>query len=256
MVRECRPPAREPARSWLVRRSTTTTSTFANASSPASMRPVGPPPAITTACSRPRGASTSELLHPVREEQLGQETDLRAAAAGREERAESGIQADQQVRIGEVFEPEPELGADVERCGRRHDEVHRQIHSDSHPEVVRKLESERSAHAEKRRPAGLVFRIDGYARIEVDEERQRRAADRDRSQRHPEPEPEAILRGSLDRIEQVEPDPEVGVGGQSLRVSERYGGPADLRADQDLAGVDGLSADEARTGRLLLRMST
>src|SRR5258706_15595325 len=50
MVRECRPPAREPARSWLARRSTMATSTRANASSPASISPVGPPPAITTAC--------------------------------------------------------------------------------------------------------------------------------------------------------------------------------------------------------------
>src|SRR5918996_1444775 len=51
MVRECRPPEREPGRSWLARRSTTATSTPANASSPASISPVGPPPAITTACS-------------------------------------------------------------------------------------------------------------------------------------------------------------------------------------------------------------
>ena len=51
MVRECRPPAREPGRSWLARRSTMATSTPANASSPASISPVGPPPAITTACS-------------------------------------------------------------------------------------------------------------------------------------------------------------------------------------------------------------
>ena len=51
MVRECRPPAREPARSWLARRSTMATSTPANASSPANISPVGPPPAITTAWS-------------------------------------------------------------------------------------------------------------------------------------------------------------------------------------------------------------
>ena len=51
MVRACRPPAREPASSWLARRSTMATSTPANASSPASISPVGPPPAITTACS-------------------------------------------------------------------------------------------------------------------------------------------------------------------------------------------------------------
>ena len=51
MVRECRPPAREPVRSWLARRSTMATSTPANANSPANISPVGPPPAITTACS-------------------------------------------------------------------------------------------------------------------------------------------------------------------------------------------------------------
>src|SRR5829696_8244302 len=49
--KECRPPAREPARSWLARRSTMATSTPANANSPANISPVGPPPAITTACS-------------------------------------------------------------------------------------------------------------------------------------------------------------------------------------------------------------
>src|SRR5437588_2159802 len=51
MVRECRPPAREPGRSWLARRSTMATSTPANANSPANISPVGPPPATTTACS-------------------------------------------------------------------------------------------------------------------------------------------------------------------------------------------------------------
>src|SRR5882672_10850160 len=51
MERECRPPAREPASSGLARRSTIATSTPANANSPANIRPVGPPPAITTACS-------------------------------------------------------------------------------------------------------------------------------------------------------------------------------------------------------------
>src|SRR5215213_5295062 len=51
MVRECRPPARKPARSWLARRSTMATSTPANANSPANISPVGPPPVITTACS-------------------------------------------------------------------------------------------------------------------------------------------------------------------------------------------------------------
>ena len=49
MVRECRPPAREPMRSWLARRSTMATSTPANANSPANISPVGPPPATTTA---------------------------------------------------------------------------------------------------------------------------------------------------------------------------------------------------------------
>src|SRR6187402_630832 len=50
MVRACRPPAREPTRSWLWRRSTMATSTLANASSAANISPVGPPPAITTEC--------------------------------------------------------------------------------------------------------------------------------------------------------------------------------------------------------------
>src|SRR6266436_6717351 len=49
MVRECSPPAREPMRSWPARRSTTATSTAANANSPANMSPVGPPPTTTTA---------------------------------------------------------------------------------------------------------------------------------------------------------------------------------------------------------------
>ena len=49
--RECSPPAREPARYWLARRSTIATSIPANANSPANISPVGPPPAITTACS-------------------------------------------------------------------------------------------------------------------------------------------------------------------------------------------------------------
>src|SRR5215475_2537707 len=59
MVRECRPPAREPTRSGLVRRSTIATSTPANANSPANIRPVGPPPAISTACF------VSSLLPPI-----------------------------------------------------------------------------------------------------------------------------------------------------------------------------------------------
>src|SRR5512139_2904184 len=51
MVRACKPPAREPGRSWLARRSTMAASTPASASSPASISPVGPPPTMSTACS-------------------------------------------------------------------------------------------------------------------------------------------------------------------------------------------------------------
>src|SRR3954464_2583358 len=51
MVRDRSPRAREPSRSWPARRSTMATSTPANASSPASISPVGPAPAMTTACS-------------------------------------------------------------------------------------------------------------------------------------------------------------------------------------------------------------
>lgn len=43
--------ARVPDSSWSARRSTTATSTFASASSAASIKPVGPPPTITTAWS-------------------------------------------------------------------------------------------------------------------------------------------------------------------------------------------------------------
>src|SRR6185436_675714 len=64
MVRECRPPAREPGSSWLARRSTMATSTPANASSPANIIPVGPPPAITTVCSATLRASPSVSLQP------------------------------------------------------------------------------------------------------------------------------------------------------------------------------------------------
>ena len=62
----CRPRAREPARSWLARRSTMATSTPASASSPASISPVGPAPAITTACpviSRPPFPPVSGQQH-------------------------------------------------------------------------------------------------------------------------------------------------------------------------------------------------
>jgi hypothetical protein len=44
-------PARAPLRSWLARRSTMATSTPASASSPASISPVGPAPAIRTSIS-------------------------------------------------------------------------------------------------------------------------------------------------------------------------------------------------------------
>jgi len=74
MVRACRPPAREPASSWSARRSTMATSTPANANSPANISPVGPPPAITTACSviatlRPasrRSPPTHHIPRPLR----------------------------------------------------------------------------------------------------------------------------------------------------------------------------------------------
>src|ERR1700716_3501672 len=51
MVRECRPRERELSSLKLARRSTMTTSVPANVSSAASIIPVGPLPAITTACS-------------------------------------------------------------------------------------------------------------------------------------------------------------------------------------------------------------
>lgn len=60
MVQECRPPARAPIRSWLVRRSTTATSIPAKANSPASINPVGPPPAMITACSVSSFSNTPE----------------------------------------------------------------------------------------------------------------------------------------------------------------------------------------------------
>src|SRR4051812_25380819 len=74
MVRACRPLARVPSSSWPARRSTMTTSTPANASSPASISPVGPPPAIATASSPiagllalrglVRAGELAERLHP------------------------------------------------------------------------------------------------------------------------------------------------------------------------------------------------
>src|SRR5229473_6768994 len=51
MVRECRPLDRELSSLTLGRRSTMRTSVPASVSSAASIIPVGPPPAITTACS-------------------------------------------------------------------------------------------------------------------------------------------------------------------------------------------------------------
>ena len=51
-MREWNPPAREPTNSDVGRRSTTDTSTPARASSPASIIPVGPPPATITSAIR------------------------------------------------------------------------------------------------------------------------------------------------------------------------------------------------------------
>src|SRR4029077_2116922 len=51
MVRACRPRERALSSLKLARRSTTRTSISANVSSAASIIPVGPPPAIATACS-------------------------------------------------------------------------------------------------------------------------------------------------------------------------------------------------------------
>src|ERR1700683_1014149 len=50
MVRECRPPDRELSRSCPASRSTIATSIPASVNSAPSIIPVGPPPAITTAC--------------------------------------------------------------------------------------------------------------------------------------------------------------------------------------------------------------
>src|ERR1700737_3138923 len=50
MVRECSPRERELSSLKLARRSTMTTSVPANVNSAATIIPVGPPPAITTAC--------------------------------------------------------------------------------------------------------------------------------------------------------------------------------------------------------------
>src|SRR5207245_573328 len=86
MVRECRPPAREPMRSWLVRRSTMAASTPANANSPANISPVGPPPATTTACSAIRHppytlqSSTRSFLHELADLCLYRERRVRKSA--------------------------------------------------------------------------------------------------------------------------------------------------------------------------------
>src|SRR2546426_8153679 len=80
MVRECRPLERELSSLKLGRRSTMRTSVPANVSSAASIIPVGPPPAITTACSdihhssfpntcretlhHTRGLAVAEVINP------------------------------------------------------------------------------------------------------------------------------------------------------------------------------------------------
>src|SRR5438477_2621493 len=70
MVRECRPRERELSSLKLRRRSTMRTSVPASVSSAASIIPVGPPPAITTACSDICHASfpkvCQETLHHTR----------------------------------------------------------------------------------------------------------------------------------------------------------------------------------------------
>src|SRR5580693_9150771 len=70
MVRECSPRERELSSLKLARRSTMTTSVPANVSSAASIIPVGPPPAITTACSAMHHSSfpsaCRETLHYTR----------------------------------------------------------------------------------------------------------------------------------------------------------------------------------------------
>src|SRR2546428_10096751 len=74
-VRECSPLERELSSLKLARRSTMRTSVPASVSSAASIIPVGPPPAITTACSDIHHSSfpnvCQETLHH-QPEQLGQ----------------------------------------------------------------------------------------------------------------------------------------------------------------------------------------
>src|SRR5918993_5432051 len=119
MVRECRPPAREPARSWLARRSTMATSTPANANSPANISPVGPPPAITTACSviatlRP----ASRRSRPYRPDGLGQvEVQGVQEIHCRVARVDRHVAGDVEQRLG-VVEDDAHAGGD-EIVGRR-----------------------------------------------------------------------------------------------------------------------------------------
>ena len=68
-------------RSWLARRSTIATSTPANANSPASISPVGPPPAITTACSVI--ATPGSALESSRSSSAGTRRDRTGAARRR-----------------------------------------------------------------------------------------------------------------------------------------------------------------------------
>src|SRR6202171_3550934 len=63
MVRECRPLERELSSLKLGRRSTMRTSVPASVSSAASIIPVGPPPAITTACSDIHHSSFPSVCH-------------------------------------------------------------------------------------------------------------------------------------------------------------------------------------------------
>src|SRR3954447_25446552 len=129
MVRECRPPAREPGRSWLARRSTIATSTPASASSPASISPVGPPPAITTAWSAMRLAP--EPRHGAAALRVGQDRDpIRDLV----DRAEAGWQLLHRGMVDPL----------VECCG----EAVAVDHPVGTPVVVRSLRLEWIGHAE------------------------------------------------------------------------------------------------------------
>ena len=76
IVREWNPPAREPTSSGVGRRSTIATSTPASASSPASIRPVGPPPTIDHFVHLP------PALPPARPRSLGHDRGLAASPLG------------------------------------------------------------------------------------------------------------------------------------------------------------------------------